>query len=131
MTPPTLAEVAELIELERKATPGPWQADSVWLEEGGCCGRGPECVSEDNDGAEEDQAECDGAPIAALRNAAPALLAAAKRLAELPALSEALEYIEAKGQCMLFVDEMSRNLSEGSIIEIATELGWTPPSEAK
>lgn len=81
--------VTELIELEKQATPGPWKA-ATWYGEvaGGYAAVGPyhqaQPVGDEGDyeddgpgGPVESRAMADAALLAALRNAAPHLLAIA------------------------------------------------------
>ena len=91
-------DLDKLERLEREATPGPWEPET-WCGEydPGWCGVGPLCLPSgeedpDDDGPESPcatRAATDAALIAALRNAAPAMIA------ELRAARECIAELDA------------------------------------
>lgn len=77
-------DLAALVELEKRATPGPWGVDRDDDDEEWVCieANGTTVVGPDPWDAGGVERLCDAALIAALRNAAPALIAVAKAARE-------------------------------------------------
>jgi hypothetical protein len=95
-TVPTPEELDALEKLEAAATPGEWLEEPWYCEEGGWCATGPhrECDPDSDDELEDTdepgsgchkRAQADAALVRAAIPMLPALIAAARRLAELEA----------------------------------------------
>jgi HPt (histidine-containing phosphotransfer) domain-containing protein len=106
--------LAELERLEKEGTPGPWRAYGQWVAEVTAHAVGdPEAP--DTRILSGNEFDCD--LTAAVRNALPALLAAAR---ELHALKSALEFL---GKHRLNILAMPAERA----IKLARQLGWVDP----
>lgn len=123
-------DLAELERLEADATPGPWRAGYVEREHV-FCAVGASMAHERvllRLNTHFPRNNTDSELIAALRNAAPQLIADAKRLRD---IVEALEFLDV--YCRVDLVGQARHLpcAPANVIALARELGWSPAKEGK
>jgi hypothetical protein len=137
----TLAEIERLEKLGREATAGEWQTcdkpEPSWSDHGrrqvaltGVTQQYLVWIPSERVGELKGCSETNAQLIAALRNAAPALLQAARRLRE---LESALSFLhDNSGHVETVDDECVSTRSDGAtaehVLQLARDLGWQSPA---
>lgn len=116
MTPSDLSRIEGLLE---KATPGDWQDNAYTNGSGAFVEADEEGVILDTYGPLR---ESNAALIAALRNAAPELLALARRAME---LTDALNYLHKNSPMS------TSDFEPHAILMLAKQLGWSPTTKGE